>query len=356
MTHRVAVIPGDNVGPEVMREGLKVLEKAEELGFGTYELTHFPWGAKYYLQTGEVMPKDGIDTLRRFDAIYFGAHGDPGRVPEHITGEGLLVNMRKAFDLGVNVRPSRLMRGITSPLRDKQDIDFVVVRENTEGEYCDVGGRVHVGTRNEVAIQVTVLTREGSERVIRFAFELARRRNGKRKVTLCSKSSALGHIMFFWDRLFEEISRDYPDVQTEKIHIDAFTMHLIARPESFDVIVGTNMHGDILSDEGAMITGGIGMAPSANINPGGGRPSLFEPIHGSAPDIAGQGIANPIATILAGQMMMDWLGETEGARLVMKAVEEVVAEGRVRTRDLGGRSSTSEMGDAICAKMQALAR
>jgi tartrate dehydrogenase/decarboxylase/D-malate dehydrogenase len=356
MAYRIAVIPGDNVGPEVMKEGVKVLKKAEELGFGSYELTHFPWGAKYYLQTGEVMPKDGLETLKQFDAIYFGSHGDPGRVPEHITGEGLLVNMRKAFDLGVNLRPSRLLRGLTSPLRDKQEIDLVVVRENTEGEYSDIGGRVHVGTLDEVAIQVTVLTRKGSERVMRFAFELARRRNGKKKVSCCSKSSALGHTMAFWDKLFIDVAKDYPDVQTEKIHIDAFTMHLIARPESFDVIVGTNMHGDILSDEGAMITGGIGIAPSANINPEGSRPALFEPIHGSAPDIAGKGIANPIATILAGQMMMDWLGEVEGARLVMRAVEDVVAEGKVRTFDLGGKSSTTELTDAICARMEVLAR
>ncbi len=356
MAHHIAVIPGDNVGPEVMKEGLKVLRKLESLGYGSFQFTQFPWGANHYLETGSVMPEEGTDVLKAFDAIYFGAHGDPARVPERVTGQGLVHRIRKAFDQYVNLRPLRLLPGVVSPIRGKDQIGFVVVRENSEGEYSDLGGRLHAGTPDELAVQTTVITRRGAERVMRFAFELARKRNGKKRVTCATKSSALPHSMALWDQIFSEVSREYPDVESGKLHIDAFTMHLIGRPEWFDVIVATNMYGDILSDEGAMITGGVGLAAGGNLDPERRYPSFFEPIHGSAPDIAGKGIANPIATILAGQMMLDWLEESEAARLVAQAVESVLADAEVRTPDLGGKASTSEMGDAICRRIEKLAR
>lgn len=356
MAHRIAVIPGDNVGPEVIREGLKVLRKLEELGLGAFDFTEFPWGAGYYLKTGLAMPADGVETLRDFDAVYFGAHGDPARVPESVSSQGLMHKIRKAFDLYVNLRPIRLLPGVTSPIRGKESIDFVVVRENSEGEYSGIGGRLHAGTPEELAVQATVITRKGAERAIRFAFELARKRNGKKRVTAATKSNALNFSMPLWDEVFAEVAAQYPDIETSKYHIDAFSMHLIGRPEWFDVVVATNMFGDILSDEGAMIAGGVGLAAGANLDPDRRGPSMFEPIHGSAPDIAGKGIANPVATILAAQMMLDWLGNTRGAELVKKSVERVLAEGKVRTRDLGGASTTGEMGDAVCAMLETLAR
>lgn len=355
MAYRIAVIPGDNVGPEVMREGLKVLRKAESLGFGSYEFEEFPWGAGYYLETGAAMPADGIETLKGFDAIYFGAHGDPARVPEFVSSQGLIHRIRRSFSQYVNMRPARLLPGIVSPLRDKEEIDLVIVRENSEGEYSGVGGRVHVGTPMEVATQVTVVTRQAAERLMRFAFELARKRNGKKRVTAATKSNALNYTMSLWDEVFAGVSKEYPDIETNRYHFDAFAMNLIRWPEWFDVIVTTSQMGDVLSDEAAAIVGGLGLAPGTNINPERTYPSMFEPIHGSAPDIAGKGIANPIATILAGQMMLDWLGEERTAGLVMRAVEGVLGAGEVRTRDLGGASSTSQMGDAICAEMERLA-
>lgn len=356
MSHRIAVIPGDNIGPEVVREGLKVLRKLEGLGFGPFQFVEFPWGAGYYLETGLAMPEDGIETLRGFDAILFGAHGDPARVPESVSSQGLMHRIRKSFDLYVNLRPIRLLPGVLSPLRDKKEIDLVVVRENSEGEYSGIGGRLHVGTPEELAVQATVITRKGAERVMRFAFELARKRDGKKRVTAATKSNALSHSLPLWDEVFAEVARDYPDVEANKFHVDAFSMHLIGRPEWFDVIVATNMFGDILSDEGAMIAGGVGLAPGANLDPTRRHPSLFEPIHGSAPDIAGKGIADPIATILAAQLMLDWLGEEDAAGLVKRAVEQVLAEGRVRTPDLGGTSTTSQVGDAICDRIEKLAK
>ena len=356
MAHRIAVIPGDNVGPEVVREGLKVLRKLESLGLAAFEFTEFPWGAGYYLKTGVAMAEDGLQTLKGFDAIFFGSHGDPARVPDHISSQGLMHRIRKGFDLYVNLRPLRLLPGVTSPIRDKSDIDFVVVRENSEGEYSGIGGRLHAGTPEELAIHTTVITHKGSERVMRFAFELARKRGGKKRVSAATKSNALAQSMSLWDEVFAEVSRDYPDVAAEKFHIDAFTAHLIRQPERFDVIVATNLFGDILSDEGAMITGSLGLAAGANLDPERRNPSLFEPIHGSAPDIAGKGIANPVATILAAGMMMEWLGDASCATLIEGAVQAVLAEGRVLTRDLGGSSSTSEFGDAVCEKLEVLSR
>lgn len=354
MAYRIAAIPGDGVGPEVTREGLKVLRKLENLGFGSYEFTEFPWGAGHYLKTGVVMPEEGLQALKGFDAILYGAHGDAARVPDAIVSQGSMHRIRKALDLYVNLRPIRLLPGVVSPIRGKDNIDFVVVRENSEGEYAGVGGRLHVGTPDEVAIQTTVITRKGAERVMRFAFELARKRNGKRRVTAATKSNALSHSLPFWDEVFALVAADYPEVEAGKLHIDSFAMQLIGRPEWFDVIVATNMFGDILSDEGAMVAGGIGLSPGANLDPERRSPSLFEPIHGSAPDIAGKGIANPIAAILATQMMLEWIDESEGSNLLKRAVEQVLAEGRTRTRDLGGQSTTSQMGDAVCERMERL--
>jgi tartrate dehydrogenase/decarboxylase / D-malate dehydrogenase len=356
MPHRIAVIAGDNVGPEVVREGLKVLRKLEGLGYASLQFEEFPWGAGYYLKTGMAMPEDGLETLKGFDAIYFGAHGDPARVPEAVTSQGLMHRIRKAFSLYVNLRPARLLPGVVSPIRDKEGIDIALVRENSEGEYSGLGGRLHVGTPMEMATQVSVVTRQGAERIMRFAFELARKRNGKKRVTAATKSNALNYTMPLWDDVFAEVSRDYPDIESNKYHVDAFTMNLIRWPEWFDVIVATSMMGDLLSDEAAAVVGGLGMAPGANLNPERRYPSLFEPIHGSAPDIAGKGIANPVATILAGQLMLEWLGEDRAAGLVKGAVERVLGEGIARTADLGGSSSTSEMGDAVCREMERLAR
>jgi tartrate dehydrogenase/decarboxylase/D-malate dehydrogenase len=354
MAFRIAVIPGDKCGPEIMREGVKVLHQAQALGFGAYELTEFPWGAEHHLRYGMPMPEDGIETLKTFDAIYFGAHGDP-RVPERVTSQGLMHRMRRGLRQTVNIRPIRLWPGVVSPIRDKTDIDFVVVRENSEGEYSNIGGRLHAGTPDELTIQVSVVTRRGAERVMRFAFELARKRGGKKRVTAATKSNALNYSMPLWDEVFEELSAAYPDVETEKLHVDNFSMQLIRRPESFDVIVATNQMGDILSDEGACIAGGVGLAPGANLNLERNCPSLFEPIHGSAPRHAGKNSINPLATILAGGLMLEWLGEERGAALIRSAVENVLREGKVRTRDLGGVSGTAEMGDAVSASMAALA-
>ncbi len=354
MAYRIAVIPGDKCGPEVMQEGVKVLRQAQALGCGSYELTEFPWGAEHHLQHGAPMPEDGIETLKGFDAVYFGAHGDP-RLPERITSQGLMHRMRRGLRLTVNLRPIRLWPGVVSPIRDKTGIDFVVVRENSEGEYSNIGGRLHAGTPDELTIQVSVVTRRGAERVMRFAFELARKRGGKKRVAAATKSNALNHSMPLWDEVFEELSAAYPDVETEKLHVDNFSMQLIRRPETFDVIVATNQMGDILSDEGACIAGGVGLAAGANLDPTRKFPSLFEPIHGSAPRHAGKNTINPLATILAGALMLEWLGEAKGAALIRDAVGRVLTDNKVRTRDLGGSSGTTDMGDAVCAAMAALA-
>jgi tartrate dehydrogenase/decarboxylase / D-malate dehydrogenase len=356
VAYEIAVIPGDNVGPEVVREALKVLRKLEALGYGSFQFTEFPWGAGYYLKTGLPMPEDGLETLKGFDAVLFGAHGDPARVPEAIPSQGMTHKIRKAFDLYANVRPIRLIPGVLSPIRDKSEIDFVVVRENSEGEYSGIGGRLHVGNPEEVAIQVSVITRAGAERVMRYAFELARKRNGKKRVTAATKSNALNHSMPFWDEVFAQVSSQYPDVEPTKFHVDALSMQLIKQPEYFDVIVATSMFGDILSDEAAMIAGGVGMAPGANLNPERRFPSMFEPIHGSAPKYAGKNLINPLATILAARMMLGWLGESDAADLIGNAVDHAVSTGRARTRDMGGQSTTTEMGDAVCNCMEEIAR
>ncbi|GIX48781.1 MAG: tartrate dehydrogenase [Candidatus Tectimicrobiota bacterium] len=351
-THRIAVIPGDGIGQEVIPEGLKVLRTVQEIVPGLHlEYEEFPWGTDYYLQHGVMMPENALQILATFDAIYFGAVGDPQRVPDHITLNGLILPIRKHFQQYACVRPVQLLPGAPCPLVGKTpaDIDFVVVRENTEGEYADAGGWIHRGAPQEVAIQTAIFTRAGCERIMRFAFELARKRNKKRRVTSITKSNAQKYGMVFWDSIFREVAARYPDVEANAYLVDAAAMNFIRCPEVFDVVVASNLFADILTDLGAVIMGGMGFAPSANLNPERTYPSMFEAVHGSAPDIKGQGIANPIATIWAGQMMLDFLGEAEAAARILRALATHVQRGTVRTPDLGGHHRTSDVGDSICA-------
>ncbi|MCZ7570345.1 MAG: tartrate dehydrogenase [Ardenticatenaceae bacterium] len=353
-SYRIAVIPGDNVGKEVIPEALKALRAATRRTGPALEFTPFPWGADHYLATGEVMAPDGLVRLAGFDAILLGALGDPARVPDHVISWGLMQQLRKQFDLYINLRPIRQLPGVRSPLATLTGLDLVVVRENSEGEYAGVGGRLHAGTPHEVALQTSVFTRHGTERVMRYAFELARSRGKQRKVTSVTKSNAMNYSMVFWDQIFQEVAREYPDIQTEKYHVDAMSMYLIQRPATFDVIVASNLFGDILSDEAAAIHGGIGLAAGANLNPERRFPSMFEPIHGSAPDIAGRRQANPVAAVLAACLMMEHVGEADTAGLLRAAVEEVLAAGEVCTPDLGGTATTVAMGDAIAAAVERL--
>jgi tartrate dehydrogenase/decarboxylase / D-malate dehydrogenase len=343
-TYRIAVIAGDGIGREVIPAGIDVLEAAGiRFGF-RFEWTHFPWGSDHYFEHGEMMPADALDQLRPLDAIYLGAVGDP-RLQDNLTLNGLLLPIRRTFDQYACVRPAVLYQGVGSPLAGKKagEIDFIVVRENTEGEYTQIGGTLYTGRAEEVAIQTAVFTRHGTERVIRFAFDLARKRNKKMLLTSVTKSNAQGFSMAFWDRVFTEVSREYPDIRTESLLVDAACMDLVRRPESFDVIVASNLFGDILTDLSAIITGSLGLAPSANLNPEKRYPSMFEPVHGSAPDIAGQNLANPLATILAGAMMLDHLDEAEAARRVEESVRKVLASGATLTPDLGGTAKTDEV-------------
>lgn len=352
--YRVAVIGGDHIGPEVIAAGRRVLASLEQHGVCEFAFEEYPWGAGYYLRTGRAMDEDGVERLRQVDAVYLGAHGDPARVPEHISGQGMLHRIRKELALYVNLRPAVLLPGVSSPLRDPGAVDLVVVRENTEGEYSGLGGRLHVGTPLELGMQAILVTRAGAERTIRFAFELARTR--RRRLTCVTKGSALGQVMGVWTDAFDALAPEYPDVETERVNVDAMSMYLLARPASFDVVVATNLMGDILSDLSAQIVGGIGLAASANLDPTRHNPSLFEPIHGSAPDISGKGIANPIAAIRAAAMMLDWLGEHAAAARVEGAVRQVLADGLVRTRDLGGTASTAAMTDAVLEALALVAR
>jgi len=356
--HSIAVIAGDGAGPEVVAEALKVLRAASEVSESLeLDFEMYPWGSKYYLERGRVMPEDGAEQLRRHDAILFGAVGDP-RVPDPINQHGLILHLRRVFDQYVNERPVYLFPGVRSPLADKKpgEIDMVVVRENTEGEYADVGGVLYAGTPQELAIQTGVFTRRGTERVVRYAFELARRRGGKRRVTSVSKCNVQRFSMALWDRVFWEVARDYSDIEANAYLIDAAAMNFVRKPEEFDVVVASNLFGDILTDLSAAIAGGLGLAPGANICPERTHPSMFEPIHGSAPDIAGRGIANPLGAILAGQMMLEFLGEEKAARLVREAITENLAKGAVRTPDLAGTSSTSAVGDDVVRILRAKAR
>jgi tartrate dehydrogenase/decarboxylase / D-malate dehydrogenase len=350
--YRIAVIAGDGIGREVIPAGIDVLEAAgARFGF-QFEWTHFHWGSDYFFEHGVMMPADALDQLRPLDAIYLGAVGDP-RLQDNLTLNGLLLPIRRTFDQYACVRPAVLYEGVHSPLAAKKagEIDFIVVRENTEGEYSQIGGNLYTGRAEEVAIQTAIFTRHGTERVIRFAFDLARKRNKKNLLTSVTKSNAQGFSMAFWDRVFAEVSRDYPEITTESLLVDAACMDLVRRPESFDVIVASNLFGDILTDLSAIITGSLGLAPSANLNPEKRYPSMFEPVHGSAPDIVGRGLANPVATILAGAMMLDHLGEAEAASKVEKSVRKVLASGAALTPDLGGMAKTDDVRAATIAHL-----
>src|SRR5690348_14879718 len=338
----IAVIAGDGVGQEVTPAALRTLEAIGPRFDAAFEFEHFDWGAEYYFRHGRMMPADALDLLRPKDAILLGAVGDP-KIPDHITLNGLLLPIRRGFDQFANVRPAVLYPGVASPLARPGEIDMVVVRENTEGEYAQVGGFVYHHQPEEVAVQTAVFTRRGIDRVVRFAFELARKRNKKRRVTSITKSNAQGFGMVLWDRTFQAVASEYSEIETESLLVDAAAMNFIRRPESFDVVVASNLFGDILSDVSAILTGSIGLAPSANLDPTRRYPSMFEPVHGSAPDIAGRGLVNPLASILSAGMLLDHLGMEEGGRKVERAVAAVLAERKVRTRDLGGASSTGDV-------------
>ena len=347
-TYEIAVIGGDGIGPDVIAAGRQVLDAAGAVT-GSFRLnyTDFPWGCEYYLQHDRMMPDDALQTLEQFQAIYLGAVGYP-TVPDHVSLWGLLLPIRKAFRQYVNLRPIKLLRGIDGPLRDKgpEEVDFVCVRENTEGEYSGVGGRVHVGTDHEVALQNIVFTRTAVERIIRYAFDYAQS-HGRTGVTSITKSNAMQYNMVFWDEVFAEVAQDYPDIATSKYHVDAAAARFVTSPESFDVVVASNLFADILTDLGGALQGSLGLPPSANIDPTRRYPAMFEPVHGSAPDIHGQNIANPLAAIWAGAMMLDFLGEEEAGQLVMDAMESVTASGAARTPDLGGTATTQEVTDAV---------
>ncbi|MBC7134085.1 MAG: tartrate dehydrogenase [Oceanibaculum nanhaiense] len=340
------MIPGDGIGTEVVPEGLKVLDAAGRKFGISYEFTHFDWSCERYKDTGEFMPKDGIQQLSGHDAIFLGAVGWPG-VPDHVSLWGLLIPIRREFDQYVNLRPVRLFEGVRSPLADRKpgDIDYYVVRENCEGEYSAMGGRHNAGTEHEFVLQETVFTRRGVDRVMKFAFELAMTRG--RHVTSATKSNGIIHTMPYWDERFAAMKQAYPEVKTDQFHIDILTAHFVQHPDWFDVVVGSNLFGDILSDLGPATTGTIAIAPSANLNPEGKHPSMFEPVHGSAPDIAGKGIANPIGQIWSGAMMLQHMGHQDAHDSILKAIETVLREGGPKTPDLGGQASTADLGSAI---------
>jgi tartrate dehydrogenase/decarboxylase/D-malate dehydrogenase len=347
---RVAVIGGDGIGPEVIDQAIRVADKALRHDQTRIDWNRLPWNSAYYQQTGQMMPADGWDILRRHDAVLLGAIGHP-QVPDHISLHGLLLPMRRRFDQYVNLRPAYLFEGVQSPLRDKApgSIDMMVYRENTEGEYAPIGGRQYQGTPHEVAIQTNIFTRRGCERIMRAGFEGARRR--RKKVTSITKSNAQQFGMVLWDEVFKAVASDYPDIQANSLLVDAAAMDFVRKPETFDVIVASNLFGDILTDLSAIITGSVGLAASGNINPERTFPSMFEPVHGSAPDIAGKGIANPLAAILSAGLLLDHLGLHASGNAVRGAVAAVLKAGRPRTPDLGGTAKTGEMGEAVMAAM-----
>jgi tartrate dehydrogenase/decarboxylase/D-malate dehydrogenase len=354
-THRIAVIPGDGIGKEVMPEGVRVLEAAAaRFGIGL-QLDHFDFAScDYYARHGDMLPPDWKDRIGGHDAIFYGAVGWPATVPDHVSLWGSLLKFRREFDQYVNLRPVKLMPGIRSPLADRKpgDIDMVIVRENTEGEYSSIGGRMFAGTEREVVIQETVMTRTGVDRVLKFAFELARKRP-RRKLTSATKSNGISITMPYWDERVAAMAKAYPDVTVDQFHIDILTAHFVQRPQHFDVVVASNLFGDILSDLGPACAGTIGIAPSANINPERRFPSLFEPVHGSAPDIAGRGIANPIAQIWSAALMLDFLGHRDAHDAVVAAIEAALdpKSDAPRTPDLGGKATTADLGRAIAAAL-----
>jgi tartrate dehydrogenase/decarboxylase/D-malate dehydrogenase len=348
--YKIAVAPGDGIGTEVIAEGVKSLQALAELDGGLkFETQEFDWGSERYLRQGAMMPADTLKMIESggFDAILLGPVGDP-RVPDHVSLWGMLLPFRQGFDQYINLRPMRLLEGVPGPLAGKgpKDIDIVCVRENVEGEYCGTGGRIYRGTPNETVIQTAVFTHRGTERVIRYAFEYARQHKRK-KVTSATKSNAINYSMVFWDDVFREVSAKYPDIAHDQQLIDSMCARLVMKPESLDLVVASNLFGDILTDLGAAIAGSMGLAPSANLNPERRYPSLFQAIHGSAPDIAGKGISNPIATLWSVSMMLDHLGEATLGAALLTAIEKVLAAGKVRTPDLGGKANTRQLGQAI---------
>ena len=346
-TYNISLIPGDGIGKEVVPEGVRVLETIGKKFNIQFEWREFDWSCETFQRTGRMMPEDGLDKIKGSDAVYLGAVGYPG-VPDHISLWGLLIPIRREFHQYINLRPVRLFEGVASPLANRKpgDIDFLVVRENVEGEYSEIGGRMYAGTENEMAIQESIFTRKGVDRVLRYAFELANKRP-KRHLTSATKSNGRIHTMPFWDERLSSMAKSYPNVEWDKYHIDILTAHFVRNPDWFDIVVGSNLFGDILSDLGPAITGTIGIAPSGNINPERDFPSMFEPVHGSAPDIAGKKIANPIGQIWSGAMMLEHLGEEDASKNIITAIENVLSEKRSLTPDMGGNASTEELGKAI---------
>ena len=345
--YRIAVIAGDGIGPEVVAEGRKVLEGIAAMdGSFQAEFTEFPWGCEYYLKNGRMMEEKGLEKLRAFDAIYLGAVGYPG-VPDNVSLGGLLLEIRRGFDEYINLRPVKLLKGAPCPLKGvaREDIDMIVVRENSEGEYADVGARLYPGTPQEVALQTGVFSRKGCERVIRYAYELAKKE--RKTLTSISKGNALGYSMVFWDQIFKEVGEEYPEVETFSLLVDAASMFFVKDPKRFQVVVTSNLFGDILTDLGAAIAGGMGLAAGANLNPERKFPSMFEPIHGSAPDIAGKGLANPLAAIWSVSQMLDFLGHEDWGKRVVDAIETLLVEKKTLTPDLGGTAKTSDISDAV---------
>jgi len=349
-SYRIAVIPGDGIGREVVPEGIRVLEAAGRKFGIDFQWQEFDWSCETYRATGRMMPEDGLERLAAFDAIYLGAVGYPG-VPDHVSLWGLLIPIRRRFEQYVCLRPVKRLPGLASPVRDQVlgELDLVIVRENNEGEYSEIGGRLYQGTDAELAVQESVFTRRGVDRILRYAFELARSRRGH--LTSATKSNGIIHTMPYWDERFAALAPEYPDVTTDQFHIDILSAHFVLHPHWFDVVVGSNLFGDILSDLAAGVAGTIGVAASANINPERRHPSMFEPVHGSAPDIAGRGIANPIAQILSGAMMLEHLGHAEAACAVEAAVERAMQEPTLHTPDMGGRAGTVELGTAIAGSL-----
>jgi len=351
--YKIAAIPGDGIGAEVVAAGLEVLAALEaRTPHLKFTIESFPWGSDYYRAHGRMMAEDGIARLADFDAIYFGAVGDP-EVPDHITLWGLRLAICQGFDQYANVRPARILPGVESPLAGvgEGDLDWIIVRENSEGEYAGAGGRAHTGLPEEVAVETAIFTRSGVARIMRFAFDLARTRPAKH-LTCVTKSNAQRHGMVLWDEIFAEIARDYPDVATDKMLVDAMTTRMVREPSSLDVVVATNLHADILSDLAAALSGSLGIAPTANLNPERRYPSMFEPIHGSGFDITGKGIANPVASFWSAAMMLEHLGEADAGAALLQAVERALASGQASTPDLGGNATTAQVTQAVCAALE----
>lgn len=352
MEYKIAVIAGDGIGPEVLAEGVKVLKAVSQAdGRFSFDFTYFPWGCQYYLENGKMMADDGLETLKTYDAIFLGAVGYPG-VPDHISLWDLLLVIRKKFDQYINIRPVKLLKGAPTPLKDVrcEDIDMVFIRENSEGEYAGSGSWLYPGQPNEVVIQNGVFSRKGCERVIRYAFDLARREG--RSLTSISKGNALNYSMVFWDQIFAEVAKDYPDVKTYSYLVDAASMFMVKDPKRFEIVVTSNLFGDILTDLGAAISGGMGLAAGANINPERNFPSMFEPIHGSAPDIAGKQIANPLATVWSCAQMLNHLGYPEWEDRLIGIIQELLVEKHVLTPDMNGTATTSQVGDEVVRKIR----